>query len=166
MHLPHKYRLMRPDSSRVVAVAVGAAAVLSTAAAFAGAPPCPSSQKDAAEHPPTYRAMAARFAPRVTLRVWFHPDGQREERDRQPATRSAAVTAAPNPPATQPARRTVQWHEPFGWQVSLRWNVLDIAEAVVPELDETTPRLRSSECYEQRSLADQLREAAAREGQP
>ncbi len=95
--------------------------------------------------PPTFRMMAARFAPRLSVRIWFHVDTRGQQRDEAPTTRQSDLTNAPAP-TPQPVQRTYYDDRPFGWQFSLRWDLAAVADSFVQDTGETVIPLRSSPC--------------------
>lgn len=69
-----------------------------------------------------FRQAAASFAPEILLRVWWR-DELKERRQRQ-------STELANMAASTPHRRIDQQFAPFGWQITLRWNLVEIAESL------------------------------------
>ena len=82
-----------------------------------------------------FRRLAAPFAPAVAVRVWYQTRTQ---------TRGRARAYVITKPALPDQILSVA-HEPFGWQVSLSWNLVDIARTILPG-DETPLRLYASDC--------------------
>ncbi|AWV89995.1 hypothetical protein [Bradymonas sediminis] len=82
-----------------------------------------------------FRQKAAPFAPDIMLRLWYQERARNQGRARSHAIAQLA----------RPDQIISVAHEPFGWQVSLRWNLVDIAETILPG-DENQSRIYASDC--------------------
>lgn len=82
-----------------------------------------------------FRQKAAPFAPDIMLRLWYQERARNQGRARSHAIAQLA----------RPDQILSVAHEPFGWQVSLRWNLVDIAETILPG-DEHQSQILASDC--------------------
>lgn len=101
-----------------------------------------------------FRRLAAPFAPAVAVRVWYQSRAQTQQQAR------AYVITKP----ARPHQVLRVLHEPFGWQVSLSWNLVDIARSVLPG-EETPLRLYASDCAAFARPADALFDYSAEDDQ-
>jgi hypothetical protein len=108
------------------------------------------------------RDKASRFAPQLNVRIWFEPSDSHESRQQaqtdlnqthlnQTSTLTPAVTPAP-----RPIRRQARVSQPYGWQVSVRWDLVEMAEAVRPSLAGSTIRPTLTECLDNQTTARKL----------
>ncbi|QDG49770.1 hypothetical protein FIV42_03160 [Persicimonas caeni] len=138
------------------ALFAGALLCLAPVAATALDDPCERRDERAnSAEDASLRTKASRFAPRVAVRIWFQTQD-----DRRDAARAwpNAVTAAPVPapaPAPDPAPlyRDADRVQPFGWQVGVRWNLVEMAEAT-DLLEPNIPELTPTECLRRIEIDD------------
>lgn len=97
-----------------------------------------------ADEPGSLRQKAALFAPEIHLSIWY-----RTQADARAQARSLALTATPTP-----HQFNAQEQAPFGWQVSLRWNLVDMAEAFLPLFEESQELSASRECPQFHNIDD------------
>lgn len=90
-----------------------------------------------AEEVGALRQKAALFAPEVHLLLWY-----RTQADTRTQARSPALAVAPSPHQFNATQQS-----PFGWQVLLRWNLVDIAEAFLPIVDAQEDIPTSPDCW-------------------
>lgn len=102
--------------------------------------------------PGSLRSKASRFAPRLVVRFWFRPGADTRQRE---SAQSSALAEAPAPPR-RPTRLDADVEEPFGWQVSLRWDLAEMAEAVAPQRFAEPARPLPSECLMRDAAAERF----------
>jgi hypothetical protein len=94
--------------------------------------------------------------PQLRFRLWFQPSQDRTQREQ---ARQNALTSAP-PPNSQPVPLPVQYNararEPYGWQVSVRWDLVEMAEAVHPSLSGSMSQLTPTGCLQDQDVATRL----------
>ena len=145
------------NSSTILAAALAVLLWSHPALAFDGI--C-KPEDDPAENarPSSLREKASRFAPRLQLRLWFEPGDDRRSRDQ---ARSSALTQGPNPSQPEPmvpnpVQYSADFGEPYGWQVSVRWDLVEMAQALRPSLADSSERLRPTACLENQTMARRL----------
>jgi hypothetical protein len=149
------------NSSTFLAAALAVLLWSPTALAFDGfCEPADEAADKPAERSSTtsLREKASRFAPRLQIRVWFEPSDDRRAREQ---ARSSALTQGPHPAQPDPLRpdpvqNSADYREPYGWQVSVRWDLVEMAEAMRPNLAESSDRLLPTECLENQTMARRL----------
>lgn len=82
-----------------------------------------------------FRRKAAAFAPDLIVRFWYHQRTQAKVR-----SRTHAIAQVARPDQTLSVAR-----DPFGWEVSASWNLVDIADTLLPDR-ETPLRIYASDC--------------------
>ena len=108
--------------------------------------PCERRESTASDAAPTsLRGKASRFAPRLIVRLWFRPGADTQQRE---SAQSSALAEAPSP-LPRPTRLDADVEEPFGWEISLRWDLAEMAEAVAPTALSEPDTLLPSECMMQ-----------------
>lgn len=105
------------------------------AEAFSASEPIAWESSSREESAGGFRQKAAPFAPDIMLRFWYHERTRNQDR-----ARSHAIAQLARPDQNINITRV-----PFGWQVSLSWNLVDIADTILPG-DETPLRIYASDC--------------------
>lgn len=104
-------------------------------------------RREAAPEDNSFRAKASHFAPRVAIRFWARSQGNRR---RAAYVLPASVVAAPAP---TPTARDADIAEPFGWEVGVRWNLVEMADAV-DLTDTVAPEITPTECLRRIEMVD------------